>query len=215
MRGIGRSWDTMFYIDWQQRPGRVCAAGAGRGGYCLCLGRFRGWVHPQHVPRELGSCTLPLASPRTVLIVILKGEYWSSFEPLLHKLLGSLWNGFDSPERPLHTCSEFCSERRRRWLLSGTCPAALCPTPASNGINDVLSQSLMEQPRMQLPRHPPTVPVPPGMAAPSPPLSSIVGRTQPKPLCDGKFSCEVTFWVHEQCGTYVCLLNTKRDFYRL
>lgn len=58
-------------------------------------------------------------------------------------------------------------------------------------------------PQMELPCHPPTVPVPPGIAAPSLPLSSTVGRTQPKPLCDGKVSCELTFWVHKQCGTYV------------
>lgn len=100
--------------------------------------------------------------------------------------------------------------------MGSTFSAALCPTLPSNGVNDVFSQSETEQAQMQLPCHPPTVPVPPGMAAPSPPLSSIVGRTQPKPSCDGKFSCELTFWVHEQCGTYVCLLNnTKRDFYRI
>lgn len=69
---------------------------------CLCLGRFCGWVHPQLVPRELGSCTLTLASPRTVLIMILTGEYCSLSELLLRELLGSLWKGFDSPERPLH-----------------------------------------------------------------------------------------------------------------
>lgn len=103
-----------------------------------------------------------------------------------------------------------------RWLLVGTFSAALCPTPPSNGVNDVFSQAQMEQPQMQLPPRPPTVPVAPGRAAPSPPLSSIVGRTQPKPLRGGKFSCELTSWVHEQCGTYVCLLNnTKRDFYRI
>lgn len=100
--------------------------------------------------------------------------------------------------------------------MAGTFSAALCPTPPSNGVYDVSSQSQTEQPQMQLPRHPPSAAVPPGMAASSPALSSIVGRTQPKPLPDGKFSPELTFWVREQCGTYVCLLNNaKRDFYRI
>lgn len=42
--------------------------------------------------------------------------------------------------------------------------------------------------------------------------SSIVVKTQPKPSCDGKLFCKLTFRVREQCGTYVYLLNnTKRD----
>lgn len=42
--------------------------------------------------------------------------------------------------------------------------------------------------------------------------SSIVVKTQPKPSCDGKLFCKLTFRVHEQCGTYVYLLNNaKRD----
>lgn len=94
--------DTMLCTDWHSDLAVSVLLGLPEEGSCLCLGRFCGWVHPQHVSRELGSCPLTLASPRTVLTVILTGEYWSSFEPLLCKLLGSLWNGFDSPERPLH-----------------------------------------------------------------------------------------------------------------
>lgn len=41
--------------------------------------------------------------------------------------------------------------------------------------------------------------------------TSVV-RPQPKPSRDGELLCKLTPGVHEQCGTYVCLLNnTKRD----
>lgn len=177
--------------------------GLAEEGSCLCLGRFCGWAHPQHVSRELGSCPLTLASPRTVLTVILT-EYLSSFEPLLCKLLGSLWNGFDSPERPLQACSDDWHEEKEvavEWHL----PCCPLPSTSHNGINGVLSQPQTEQPQMQLPHHPPTVPVPPGMAAASPPLSSVVGRTQPNPCVMGSFPVSELFgYVNNVVRMSVC-----------
>lgn len=74
-----------------------------------------------------------------------------------------------------------------------------------NGINGVLSQPQTEQPRMQLPHHPPTVPVPPGMAAASPPLSSVVGRTQPNPCVMGSFPVSELFgYVNNVVRMSVC-----------
>lgn len=49
--------------------------------------------------------------------------------------------GLTLQKGPWTACSEYWRERRGRWLLSGTFSAALCPTPASIGINGVLSQS--------------------------------------------------------------------------
>lgn len=169
-------------------------------GSCLCLGRFCGWAHPQHMSRGLGSCPLTLASPRTVLTVVLT-EYLSSFEPLLCKLSGSLWNGFDSPERPLQACSDDW-EGGGCWVAPSLLPSA---QHSHNGINGVLSQPQTEQPQMQLPHHPPTVPVPPGMAAASPPLSSVVGRTQPNPCVMGSFPVSELFgYVNNVVRMSVC-----------
>lgn len=186
------TWQSLCCWGWQKRiPSYALGGSVGKFIHSMCP---ESWAAAPSPWRPPGLCS-----------------QWSLQEntgPHLSLYCTNCWGHFEMgltlQKGPCTACSDYWCERRRRWLLSGTFSAALCPAPASNGIYGVLSQSQMEQPQMQLPHHPPTVPVPPGMAAASPPLSSVVARTQPKPLWDGKFSCEWTFWVREQCGTYVC-----------
>lgn len=185
-----------------QWPGSVCAAGAARGGF-LPVPREVLWVSsstarvqragqlPPHpgIPQDCAH-----SDPYSRILVLL----WAFIVQIVGVTLKWVWLSRKALARPA-VMADVRGEGGGCWVAPSLLPSA----PASNGIAGVLSQPQTEQPRMQLPHHPPTVP--PGMAAASPPLSSVVGRTQPNPCVMGSFPVSELFgYVNNVVRMSVC-----------
>lgn len=148
----------MSCIVWQQWPGGVCAAGAERRVPACALGGSMGEFIHSSCPESWAAAPSPWHPPGLC-------SWWSSQENAAPHYCTDCWGHFEMgltlQKGPCTAFNEHECERKRRWLLAGTFPAALCPTLPGDGINGVFSQSQTEQPRTERPRHPPTVPVPP------------------------------------------------------